>query len=357
MLLELALALASLAAAAPTVPECQGMYKDEYLEQWELQRAGWDADCATGREPAEVLRLRQLLFQANCRKDFTGKAGVRADLIDAFCAQGVSGRRRLKAQLSMPPEGLPPSAIGAGTDAAAKTPSKPGDQGMGPLAESVERARARWGKGICMNGMVYYSLYRPFNVEQSKDPSKSDLKPYMSQVEAYYYYFAVPSRRAASPVVAYFDVVDSAFCMITDRMRGPEYDEGVKATGDDCLGSVEVDVKQAIDLAAKANFDASARLEAYLLSPGSWQYLYDRCERGIRYGMGKWCEKLLPRAQLKQVSRKDIWILQNDHTQLFIDARKPKVLFNTDAKIDLIHFRDTGAGQMSPGSCTSLKKD
>lgn len=355
MLLELALALAPAAAAAPTVAECQGLYKDEYAEVWELPRASWDADCATGREPPEVLRLRQALFQQNCRKAFAEQPGVRLDLIDAYCAQGVAGRRKLRAQLNMPPEGLPPSAIGA--ESAPTAESKPGEQGMGPLAESVERARARWGKGICMNAMVYYSLYRPFNVDQSKDRRRSDLKPTMSQVEAYYYYFAVPTKRTASPVVAYFDVVDTAFCMITDRMRGPEFDEGVKATGDDCLGDVNVDVKQAIQLAAKANFDPSARLEAFLLSPGSWAYLYDRCERGIRHGMGKWCEKLLTRAQLKQLARKDIWILQNDHTQLFIDAHKPKVLFDTNAKIDLIHFHDTGSGRMSPGSCNMMKQN
>ncbi|MBI5201851.1 MAG: hypothetical protein HY925_09725 [Elusimicrobia bacterium] len=356
MVLELVLALAPSAWAAPTVPECQGMYKDEYQEQWELPRAAWDADCATGREPPDVLRLRQALFQTNCRKDFAGRQDVRLDLVDAFCAQGTAGRRRLKAQLNMPPEGLPASAIGAAAPGAPKPLGKPGDQGMGPFSESVERAKQRWGGGICMNAMVYYSLYRNYNVEQSKDPTHSDLKPYMSQVEAYYYYFAVPSRRTASPVVAWFDVVDSAFCMITDRMRGPEFDEGVKATGDDCLGAVEVDVKQAIALASKSNFDTSARLEAYLLSPGSWSYLYDRCERGIRYGMGKWCEKLLTKAQVKLASRKDLWILQNDHTQLFLDARKGKVLFTTDASIDMIHFKDTGAGQMSPGACETQRR-
>lgn len=348
--LLLALALAAPAAQARQTPaECQAAYKDAYLEQWELKRDDWDAGCALGHESPEVTKAGQLAFQRECSKEFASAKNLAPGMAESYCAQGVAGRRRLKAQLGMPAEGLPASAI---TGAPEPPRAKPGDSGMGPLPMAVEAAKGRWGNEACLNAMVYFFQESRFNVERGEG-GKSNLQPYTGQVESYYYYFAVPGKSKASPVVAFFDNIDPAFCIIHERLKGPEFDEAVKATGSDCLTKVEVPAPQALKVAGEGKLDLSGRagLTAYLLSPASWGVLYGNCERGLRMGLTRWCKKALTKRQLRSLARKDLWIVDAEGKQAFIDAAEPKLLFVSDADIDLIHYQETGGGLMSTSSC------
>lgn len=106
----LLLRLAAPAAAA----DCASGYAN-YEAEWAITRSQWDADCASGLKPADILRSRQQAFMAECAayyRPFLAKARLEEWNLQVYCAQGAAGEGKLSgmagAPLRRPPE--PPAA-------------------------------------------------------------------------------------------------------------------------------------------------------------------------------------------------------------------------------------------------------
>lgn len=229
---------------------------------------------------------------------------------------------------------------------------KAGDNDMGPFSASIAAAKAHWAPDACLSAMVYYYRSDVFHVEKGEIRSK--LEKRSGYVEGYYYYFAVDSKPNSSPLVAYSDEVDTAFCIVHDRLKGPEFSESPKDTGSDCLTKVDVSALQAIGVAQKAGVDTGGDedgVSVFLLSRQTWSRLYDKCVRGLSLNMKRWCAHALSKRQERLAANKDIWVVAAKGKQAFIDGMRPELLFTTNAGFELIPFQNTPAGIATTTRC------
>ncbi|MCM2304684.1 MAG: hypothetical protein NDJ72_08275 [Elusimicrobia bacterium] len=100
LIAALLLWLAAPAAAA----DCASAYAN-YEADWAITRAQWDADCAKGLKPAEILRARQQTFMAECAahyRPFLAKARLEDWNLQVYCAQGAAGEAKLSGMTGAP---------------------------------------------------------------------------------------------------------------------------------------------------------------------------------------------------------------------------------------------------------------
>lgn len=104
--------------------DCSSSYEDRFAD-WTITRAQWDADCAVGRKPEEILRQRQRLFMEDCAayyRPYLAKAKVEDWNLGVYCAEGAAGERKLSTMSGAPPRLAPP----APPESPAATANKPG---------------------------------------------------------------------------------------------------------------------------------------------------------------------------------------------------------------------------------------
>jgi hypothetical protein len=105
-------AAVGLVSHAPAqTPDCAASYAN-YEADWAITRAQWDADCAAGRKPDEILRSRQQTFMTDCAayfQPFLAKAKVEDWNLQVYCAQGASGENKLSAMTGAPSRRAPPA--------------------------------------------------------------------------------------------------------------------------------------------------------------------------------------------------------------------------------------------------------
>lgn len=324
--------------AARASADCRDAYRPEHAALWEIEEAA----CAAGGEAPELLRAGQAAFQRSCSALFQAevdKGRLPPTTVLAFCAQGVPGRRRLRADLGLAPEATPAAEGGQGPPG--ETP-RPGEGGMGPLPLAVEATKAKWGGG-CLSAMGY--SWTPTRLNRDRgDKWSGKLEPYVDSLEGYQYFFYLPSKSASSLTVSFADDTDGAFAILKERLKGPEFEEAAKNTGNDCLARVEVDAGKALQLAEKAGVAADpsevadrtagseaqrekAGVTASLVSPGTWLEFYAKCSRGLSRGMTYWCAGPLTKSEQRRLARRELWVVEADGKTAFIDAAKGELLF------------------------------
>lgn len=107
LIAALLLKLATPAAAA----DCASGYAN-YEADWAITRAQWDADCASGQKPADILRSRQQAFMTDCAAyygPFLAKARLEEWKVQVYCAQGAAGEGKLSAMTAAPLRRPPPA--------------------------------------------------------------------------------------------------------------------------------------------------------------------------------------------------------------------------------------------------------
>lgn len=110
MRLLLAALLLTLAAPAGAA-DCASAYAN-YEPDWAITRAQWDADCASGQKPADILRSRQQAFMAECAayyRPFLAKARLEDWNLQVYCAQGAPGESKLSTMTGAPLRRPPPA--------------------------------------------------------------------------------------------------------------------------------------------------------------------------------------------------------------------------------------------------------
>lgn len=111
LLAALLLKLATPAGAA----DCASGYAD-YETDWAITRSQWDADCASGLKPADILRSRQQAFMADCAvyyRPFLAKARLEEWNLQVYCAQGALGEGKLSGMTGAPLRRPPPAPASA----------------------------------------------------------------------------------------------------------------------------------------------------------------------------------------------------------------------------------------------------
>lgn len=114
--MRLLLAALLLRLAAPAgAADCASAYAN-YEADWAITRAQWDADCASGLKPADILRGRQQAFMAECAayyRPFLAKARVEEWNLQVYCAQGAAGEAKLSGMTAAPLRRPPPAPAAA----------------------------------------------------------------------------------------------------------------------------------------------------------------------------------------------------------------------------------------------------
>lgn len=111
LIAALLLKLATPAEAA----DCASGYAN-YEADWAITRSQWDADCASGLKPEDILRSRQQAFMADCAayyRPFLAKARLEEWNLQVYCAQGAAGEGKLSVMTGAPLRRPPPAAASA----------------------------------------------------------------------------------------------------------------------------------------------------------------------------------------------------------------------------------------------------
>lgn len=100
------LLLAAFAASSHAAPDaCGAAYDEAYQASWAISREQWNADCATGTKPEDILRQQQKRAMEDCRRYFApyaDKAKVADWNLGVYCAQGPAGESTLATMTGAP---------------------------------------------------------------------------------------------------------------------------------------------------------------------------------------------------------------------------------------------------------------
>lgn len=108
-----AVVMAALLLAAPAgAADCASAYANHEAD-WAITREQWNADCASGLKPNDILRTRQQTFMNECAahyRPFLAKARLEDWNLQVYCAQGAAGEAKLSSMAGAPLRRPPPAA-------------------------------------------------------------------------------------------------------------------------------------------------------------------------------------------------------------------------------------------------------
>jgi len=355
---KLATLLILAAAATPAGADqasCSSAYDASYSVDWEITRTAWESYCAKGYAAADALRQGQRDSMTHCTARFApyeAKQKIPTGEAAALCAQGADGRARLAERTG--DRAAPPAAAAAKP---AEPARKAGGSRMGPFGKALEVAKSSWKPDACFAGLYYVYIESTFiSMDEWTKARAAGRTPNKDKIdlEEYAYYFHSPSEAVNAYRVSFGDKLEAAFCYKVDRMDGPDHTDTAFVTGfNGCIGSVDVDLPTAIDVATKNGWVMDAPMKAYLVQipPG---HLQRACRgRTAKYAPVD-CDLLATwdAAKLRRVTGKPVWILTAAGKTAFVDALKGRFRYLAPGVVDL----RAGKSFMYAESCMEDKK-
>jgi hypothetical protein len=326
-------ALAAAARAGERAEHCKAGWQEKYASDWGLDRQRWDAACESS-QAEDVLRQVQGSFMQSCRERFASaeqEKKLAPGLLAVLCAQGRPGQAQLEAMTGTARQSQPEAPK-------ASEPVRPaGSGGMGPLMSGLKVARASWRSDACFSGL-YYSYAEstwidPEEWSRWRREHGHGLRESLTDVEQYSYFFNSPSAQPDYRVI-YGDEIDETFCSSMERLKGPEAAEvGASEAFASCLQGVEIDLSQAVKIAAEHGLKPGAKLWAFLgVFPRSFF-----SQHGCRLEPDQRACSDAPwdTAKLRRVWGTEVWAVVSNGKTAFIDARKGRFRFLGPGGLDI----------------------
>jgi hypothetical protein len=352
----LGLALAAAGRAEAQSPACLSAYRADYATEWQMTAAEWTKACAKGLDGGDVLRQAQRDSIARCVARFLPheRAGkIPTGETQAYCARGADGRAHLADAAGLPrdaspaPRRPPPPRV---------PERKPGSAGMGPLQAALDKARAAWRPDACFSGLAYH--YGPLEYSDCEEiqSAREEKRPARITVRTgrdyFNYYFSSAASERDIYRVSYHD--DLRQCPDVVSLKGPDHENAPRPTGlDACLGSVSVDVGQAVEIASHNGWQVAVPMRAVLASfPKA--FFARTCGKGTA-AMGGTVWRNYPVAcgdggwdgpKLRRATGSPVWVLSSQGQTAFVDARTGRFRFLGDGAFDMDLPYDLGVGGM-----------